>query len=92
MGNQYFDHVPDKIGETTGIAGMPSACPLAGPHDWNHILCQCSDMSPDCFNAVWDHVVKGERMKIFHSFDKDSESIVPYSQGCWRFLTAVGMV
>ena len=22
--------------------------------------------------AVWDHVVKGERMKIFHAFDKDS--------------------
>ncbi len=24
---------------------------------------------------VWDHVVKGERMKIFHSFDKDRESV-----------------
>lgn len=23
---------------------------------------------------VWDHVVKGERMKIFHNFDKDSGS------------------
>ncbi len=23
---------------------------------------------------VWDHVVKGERMKIFHNFDKDSEA------------------
>ncbi len=25
---------------------------------------------------VWDHVVKGERMKIFHSFDKDRESVL----------------
>ena len=25
VGNQYFDHVPDKIGETTGSAGMPTA-------------------------------------------------------------------
>lgn len=43
VGNQYYDHVPDKIGETT----------------------------------VWDHVVKGERMKIFHQFDKDSEFLLP---------------
>jgi len=28
---------------------------------------------------VWDHVVKGERMKIFHSFDKDSESFSAFS-------------
>ena len=26
--------------------------------------------------AVWDHVVKGERMKIFHQFDKDSEALI----------------
>ncbi|BDA49727.1 probable calcium-dependent protein kinase [Coccomyxa sp. Obi] len=39
VGNQYFDHVPDKTGEY----------------------------------SVWDHVVKGERMKIFHSFDKDHD-------------------
>ncbi|CAL5220730.1 g2788 [Coccomyxa viridis] len=42
VGNQYYDHVPDKIGETT----------------------------------VWDHVVKGERMKIFHSFDKDNDGFI----------------
>jgi len=42
VGNQYYDHVPDKIGETT----------------------------------VWDHVVKGERMKIFHQFDKDNDGFI----------------
>ncbi|EIE18745.1 hypothetical protein COCSUDRAFT_68180 [Coccomyxa subellipsoidea C-169] len=42
MGNQYYDHVPDKTGEY----------------------------------SVWDHVVKGERMKIFHNFDKDNDGFL----------------
>jgi len=42
VGNQYYDHVPDKTGE----------------------------------NTIWQNVVKGERLKIFHQFDKDNDGFL----------------